>query len=167
MKDHCENIQKYLESAIETVAAVAMPDRDDASRRYRLLDWSHYKADSQTGRITISQSGQEASHFIMGDILPVILELNYTSLAEEYSARLRSAWRSTEDKDPFEMMALGANAVRFGKIDENLKEIAEEELCKTDVNLSRSEIMRVEGKVLEIIEFLQPVKQLKANVCKF
>lgn len=155
--DVCEEVQKYLESAIETVAAVAMPDRDDASRRYRLLDWSHYKADSQTGRITISQSGQEASHFIMGDILPVILELNYTTLAEDYSARLRSAWRATDDKDPFEMIALGANAVRFGNIDENLKEKAEEELQKTDVNLSRSEIMRVEGRVLESLENLSPI----------
>ena len=137
-----------LESAIETVAAVAMPDRDEANRRYRLLDWSHYKADSQTGRITISQSGQEASHFILGDILPVILELNYTSLAEDYCARLRAAWRVTDDKDPFDMIALGANAIRFGNIDENLKNTAEEELRKTDVDLSSSEIMRVEGRVL-------------------
>ena len=162
--DVSEDLQKYLESAIETVAAVAMPDRDDASRRYRLLDWSHYKADSQTGRITISQLGQEASHFIMGDILPVILELNYTSLAEDYSARLRSAWRVTEDKDPFEMIALGANAVRFGNIDENLKQLAEEELLKTDVNLTRSEIMRVEGRVVEIIYSIQFHIQL-TSIC--
>lgn len=145
--DVSEEVQKYLESAIETIAAISMPDRDDVERRYRLLDWSHYKADSQTGRITTSQSGQEASHFVMGDILPVILELNYTCLAEEYCLRLKAAWRSTEDKDPFDMIALGSNAVKFANIDEQLKDLAASEIEKTDVDLNRSEIMRVEGIV--------------------
>ena len=161
--DVSEDVQTYLESAIETLAAISMPDRDDAERRYRLLDWSHYKADSQTGRITTSQSGQDASHFIMGDILPVILELNYTSLAEEYSSRLKAVWRNTEDKDPFEMIALGANAVKFGIIDEHLKDLAASEIEKTDVDLNRSEIMRVEGIVGALTVTLAYEEKLNTN----
>ena len=62
-----DDIEELVESGIEVVAAVAMPDRALDSKKYRLLDWSHYKADSQTGRMSTSQIAK-TPFFLVGHI---------------------------------------------------------------------------------------------------
>ena len=70
-----EDLDRLVENGIETLAAVAFPDRALDSRKYQLLDWSHYRADSQTGRMSTSQLAKGAAFLGLCELYLPLQEL--------------------------------------------------------------------------------------------
>ena len=161
-----DDLEEIVESGIETIASVGIPDRTLHGQRYRLLDWSHYKADSQTGRMSTSQLAKGAAFLALCQLQNIILELNYTVLIETIIDRNIALWRRLEDCEPLEAFAIGATGVKFSTLSHDLAMNVERVLDgteKDDVNLSSIELMQVEGILSRLTPKSNTLEQLNRN----